>query len=162
MTGTITVTRSTPSLRSVTVSPAAGLWGLRKAYAPEPMHASVVRFHIGVGAFIGILVLRPELRIAGSDQLARDACGVIQRPGIFCPIGFTAQSPRERHKDRPGRDGVSSTRTSGADPSARLRARMSVDGRTLGLVNGRNIAVIDIAIAVFADDDIPAIIETDR
>lgn len=125
------------------------------------MHASVVRFHIGVGAFIGILVLRPELRIAGSDQLARDACGVIN-PGYFAPSRLRLKVLASGIKIGPVAMACHRHVCQVLIHQPGCEHECPVDGRTLGLVNGRSIAVIDIAIAVFADDDIPAIIETDR
>ena len=110
---------------------------------------------------IGILFLRPEFRIAGFDQLARDAGGMIG-PGSFPPFRLRLKVLASGIKIGPiamaGHRHVRQVLIHHAG----CEHECPVDGRTLGLVNGRSITVIDIAIAVFANDDIPAIIETDR
>src|SRR5690606_13716908 len=62
---------------SIAFSDTALLQSRRQTNTPKPMDRTVVGFHIGIRAFLGILILRPELRIAGFDEFTGNASRMI-------------------------------------------------------------------------------------
>ncbi len=134
---------------------------LRQADAPEPMDGAVVGPDVGIGALVRILVIGPELCHPFFHQFAGDAGGMVDTR-LTTPVRLRLEVLFRRVKI--GAVAMAGHRHIGQMlvHHAGGKHEGAVDGRPLRFMNGRGIAVIDIAIAVLADDDVAATVEAHR
>ncbi len=124
------------------------------------MHNSVISLHVGIRAFVNIIVLRPELCHAGLNQFPSNAGRMVNtrfptpfRFGLkiltccikICPI------PMSRHRHI----GQMLIHHAGGKHEGPL------DSRSLSFMDGCSIAIINISIAILAYNNVAAVIETD-